>query len=252
MKTVFEPLTPAEYLKELERSISVFTSHLDGGDLLAPVPACPDWSLRDLAWHLGNVHRWACTAVASTRPPAPPASGGPREREPLVAWFRDGAGALLHALRASDAHTECWTLGPRLGTVGFWYRRQAHETAMHAWDAARSQGEVGRFDRRFALDGIDEVVRMAFPRQVRLNRIAPLARSLALEPTDADGARWVLATTGEGPESASDADAAAAVRGPSDSIVLLLWARISVESPGLSVTGDLDAARAVLGTSITP
>ena len=41
-------------------------------------------------------------------------------------------------------------------TVGFWQRRQAHETAMHRVDAQLAAGEVATIDGALAADGIDE------------------------------------------------------------------------------------------------
>jgi uncharacterized protein (TIGR03083 family) len=41
-------------------------------------------------------------------------------------------------------------------TVGFWQRRQAHETAMHRIDAEAAAGDVHPIDAELAADGIDE------------------------------------------------------------------------------------------------
>ena len=52
---------------------------------------------------------------------------------------------------------------------------------MHAWDIWAAVGRDVGYDEVLALDGIDEVVTMFVPRQVRLGRIGPLTRSLAME-----------------------------------------------------------------------
>lgn len=35
------------------------------GDLSGPVPTCPEWTLRDLARHLGRVHRRVAATITS-------------------------------------------------------------------------------------------------------------------------------------------------------------------------------------------
>lgn len=245
-----QPLSLAEDLEHLARGADAMAATLESGDLGAPVPACAPWDLRALAHHLGNVHLWARAAILERRPP-PEGSGGPSERAPLAAWYRGAAQALLGTLRSSDPSAECWTFGPAPHSVAFWLRRQAHETAMHAFDAARSQNAPAGFDRRLALDGIDEVVRMFFPRQVRLKRMEPLTRSLALEPADSPGTRWVLATDGAGPESGREAPAHATIRASAGDLLLLLWGRLELGSAQATVEGDAEAANRILGARLT-
>ncbi len=249
--TPFQPLSLAEHLDHLARGVTTMAAALETGDLRAPVPACAPWDLRALGHHLGNVHRWARAAVLERRPP-PEVSGGPEGRGPLVSWYREAAQALLDTLRSVDPNAECWTFGPAPHIAAFWIRRQAHETAMHAFDAARSQGAPTAIDRRLALDGVDEVVRMFFPRQVRLKRIEPLADSLALEPLDATGARWVLAADGAGPQSKPTAPAQATVRASAEELLLLLWGRANLASAVASVEGDREAANRILGARLAP
>lgn len=131
-------------------------------------------------------------------------------------------------------------------------RRQAHETAMHAFDAASSQRAAAGLDPRLALDGIDEVVRMLFPPQVRLERMERLTGSLALEPLDAPGARFVLASDGAGPESAPDAPAQASIRASAQELLLLLWGRLELGAARASVEGDREAANRILSARLTP
>jgi len=100
---------------------------------------------------------------------------------------------------------------------------------------------------------VDEVVTMMFPRQVRLERCPPLASSLALQATDGAGGRWVLAADGlPGPATAPDASADATVTATAGDLLLLLWKRIDADHPGVTVSGDVSAARAVLAQAIAP
>lgn len=250
------PLDPAASLHHLERSVETFAGVLRSGDLDARVPACPDWTVTDLAHHLGGVHRWARTAVVQRRPgdaPADRPGQWPQARQELLQWFREGAADLVATLRATAPDAECWTFGPQPGQAAFWFRRQAHETAMHAWDAAAAQGRsTAVFEERLALDGIDEVHTIFFPRQVRLGRIRPLERSLSVEPDGDDGARWVFAADGGGHDAGPEPDAEATVAGPAGVLLLLLWGRTGLEDRRLRVTGDRDVARAVVRAGLTP
>jgi len=250
-----------DYLPRLEQDTDRFAQLLAEGDLQAPVPPCPGWRLADLGAHLGQIHQWANHAVVAGNPDADPTSA-PTDRAGLVEWYRDTADTLLSTLKSTDPARPTWGFGPRPRTVSFWYRRQAHETAIHLWDAAASQGATVDLDTRFAEDGIDEVASVFFPRQVRLGRIPALGRSLALSCVELDeagprfgvgsGRRWVLTGDGEGPASAAEADAQATVRGPAQTLLLLIWGRADLDHPNLMVDGDRDAAIAVLTAGVTP
>lgn len=237
-------LAPSTYLAHLDRAAGDVVARLETGDLDAPVPGCPGWRLTDLAHHLGGIHRWARSAVADGRPEER-SFDGPADRAPLVDWFRAGAADLADTLRAADPDAPCWTFGPPRTTT-FWLRRQAHETVLHALDAAASQGVVVPLQPDVALDGIDEIVTMFFPRQVRLGRTAPPPVSLELTPDE--GGRWVVEGAGPG----ADPEPAATVTGPAEAVLLLLWHRIDLDDPRLTISGSRDAADAVLAVALTP
>jgi uncharacterized protein (TIGR03083 family) len=242
----FVPLTPAATHAHLEQAVSLFHSVLADGDLGAAVPSCPGWTLLDLAHHLGGVHRWAATAVTEKRSMNDdeivfPDAAGTR------AWYLDGATTLVNTLRATPPETECWAFGPRPRTAAFWYRRQPLETAVHAWDAAGSQGvPLEPFDAALALDGIDEVRHMFFPRQIRLGRIEPPTRSLAVAP-DETSTSWVF---GAGDDETAEPEAV--VGGSAEHLYLLLWGRLTLDDPLIRLEGDGEAARTVLTAGITP
>jgi len=234
-------LAPLTCLVHLDRAAGDVLARLETGDLDAPVPGFPRWRLTDLAYHLGGIHRWARTAVVAG-PSDERTVAGPTDRAALVGWFRAGASALLATLRATDPATPCWTFGPEPRTAEFWFRRQAHEIVLHAYDAAASQGVTTPVVPMLALDGIDEVVTMFFPRQINLGRTASPPVSLALEPDE--GGRWVL--TGDDPAPA------ATVTGPAEAVLLLLWHRVGLDDPRLAVTGSRADADAVLAVALTP
>jgi uncharacterized protein (TIGR03083 family) len=237
-------LTPAEYHAAIERDANAVADILRSTDLEAAIPACPGWTLRDLGRHLGAVHRWALEAVQTGRSGEEPS--GPSQREELVAWFELGAAALVDGLRGADPEAPTWTFGPPPRRVSFWSRRQAHETSIHLVDAEQAVGVHGRLDPLLAADGIDEVVSVFFPRQVRLNRIPPLTHGIRIVLTDATQSTFVLAGDGTDPSASTQAT----ISGPAEAVLLSLWGRADLER--LSIDGDPDVVRAMLWAGITP
>ena len=251
MTAPFVPLTPAASLEYLEQAVASFDQFLADGDLQAPVPSCPGWTLLDLTHHLGGVHRWATAAVVEKRSMDDDELTFPDEFG-ARAWFLDGATTLVRTLRATPPETECWAFGPKPRLAAFWFRRQPLETAVHAWDAAGSQGAPGhRFTAELALDGIDEVRHMFYPRQLRLRRIPPVAHSLAVAPDEVT-TRWLFPAGDPAAPGADEQVPEAVVGGSAEDLYLLLWGRLTVDDPRFTVTGDAAAARTVLTAGITP
>jgi uncharacterized protein (TIGR03083 family) len=245
-------LTPQDHLDWLELRAAGFAQVLAEGDLEAPVPTCPGWRLADLGEHLGGVHQWANHAVVAGTPDVV-ATPAPKHRDGLVDWYREAANTLLTTLRQTDPEAPAWGFGPKPRTARFWHRRQAHETTIHHWDAGACQGAPDQIDAVLARDGIDELLALFFPRQVRLGRTRPLERALAVESDPpGKGRRWVLAGNGVGPASAADAQADATVSGPDEALLLMLWRRIGPDDPRLTIAGDPAVVRAVLNAGITP
>jgi uncharacterized protein (TIGR03083 family) len=231
------------FLAALARDAGAFADLVADADLDVPVPACPGWTVRDLASHLGGIHRWAEQIVASGAPGDEPR--GPHEREALHEWFVEGAAQLVARLTTTPADSPAWTFGPRPREVSFWVRRQAHETSMHLGDALRALGEEHSVGPGFAADGVDEVVRVFFPGRVRRGRIPPLSRGIRIVLDD-DPRTFVLA--GDGTDAAARTDAT--LSGPSHAVLLALWGRAGLG--GLGVEGDPDTVLEVLAAGLTP
>ncbi len=230
-------LSPVALVGHLQREVAAFARCLDD-DLSAHVGACPGWDVAELATHLGRVHRWATAALSSSDPvgfPPGPAS------EDVRPWVERGAADLLAELAARDPAQPCWSFAAP-HTVGFWVRRQAHESAMHRWDAETALGRPASIDAGLAGDGVAEVVEMMYPRQVSLGRQAALHPALVLR---ARSHEWVVG--GDGPRAVLAAD-------PGE-LLLLLWKRRTLEevlAGGGRLEGDRSAAETVLGAKLTP
>jgi uncharacterized protein (TIGR03083 family) len=237
-------LTRDVYLDALDRDMRGVVDVLRTADLAVPVPDCPGWTLADLGRHLAEVHSWAY-GVVTTGTPGKPAEVT-ADGSALAGEYRDWAARLLEALRATDLEAPVWTMGPEPRVASFWVRRQAHETAMHLGDARRALGLEAPMTTAFAADGVDEVVTVFFPRQVRLERIPPLAHGIRIELTDVPGAAYTVAGDGTDP----DAPTVATVTGTAYDVLLALWHRGGIER--LEVSGDGAAVLAAFATALTP
>jgi uncharacterized protein (TIGR03083 family) len=232
------------YLTSLRSDAAAFADLLRDADLATPVPDCPGWDAGDLARHLGGIHRWAHGVVTTGSPGDAP--DGPSDAVELHAWFVDGAEHLVVALRDTDPATPVWTFGPKPRLVEFWVRRQPHETSMHLRDLRQALGLPHAVDAAFAADGVDEVVTMMAPRQVRLERIPPLPHGVRLEAVDVPGAVWVLADDVTDPGAQTEVT----LSGTAENLLLALWRRTGIER--LTVTGDAAAAERTLALALTP
>jgi uncharacterized protein (TIGR03083 family) len=232
----------AEHVEALRREGSLLADAAAAVDLDAPVPHCPDWTVRELLRHIGGVHRWAATYVREARPRpmdddeerrvmAPPGDGA------LLGWFREGHANLVKALESAPPDLDCWSFLPAPSPLAFWARRQAHETAIHRADAqgAGGNGAVTPFPPALATDGVDELLLgFASRRNGRLRADPP--RSLALHATDA-ASHWLVRVQPDRIDVShqpGDADWSAA--GPASDLYLLLWNRRGTD--GLQVSGD--------------
>lgn len=237
-------VTRDTFLSSLDRDMRGMVEVLRSADLALPVPDCPGWTLADLGRHLAEVHSWARGIVTTGESGEPDEiTTDPRE---LAGAYRDQAARLLEALRGTDPETPVWTMGPPPRVASFWVRRQAHETAMHLGDAHRALGLDAPMSTDLAADGVDEVVTVFFPRQVRLERIAPLAHGLRLVLTDVPGTAYTLAGDGTDP----DAPVVATVSGTAYDVLLALWHRGGIER--LEVDGDGIAVLTAFATALTP
>ena len=164
----------------------------------APVPPCPEWAVRDLVAHQGQVHRWAGTYVRTGRTdPDVELEQAPAD-DKLLAWFRHGHAQLVDALKNAPADLEAWSFLRAPSPLAFWARRQAHETTIHPADAEAAAGTRLDVAPALAVDGIDEMM-FGFLGRKRGRLVADPALTLGIRLTDADAAdSWSIVV---GPES---------------------------------------------------
>lgn len=208
-----------------------------------PVPSCPGWTVADVVSHTATVY---LHKVETIRGGAAPQDWPPADfagREPL-SFFAEAIQELWDELMARDPDEVCATWWPPDQTVGFWYRRMAHETAVHRVDAELAHDVVTPVDEALAVDGVDEVLRVM------------LAGSWADDdpptpnPVDArvrvssGGRSWTATLSAQlvRVTEADAADVAVEVAGAPDDVCLWLWGRRGDEA--LAVTGDREVAEA--------
>lgn len=219
-----------DFIAHLRRELTAFAACLND-DLSAPVEHCGDWTLHDLAEHLGRGNLWAATAATGNSDyKAPPA---PRDRDELKRWFDAASVTLLDALDR-DPSTPAWTFWPP-HTVGFWQRRRCHEALIHRWDAEHALGLAASLDTDLAADGVAEVFDTIAPRQIERGRTTPPRHAIRVIATDTP----TDLTYGPGQPVAT-------ISGTAVDLLLLLWGRLSPDDELIEWRGDRAAALAIL------
>lgn len=151
-------MRPERYLELIEQDGRRLVAAARDGDLDAPIPSCPGWTVRDCIVHTGEVYQHKVATLRLGRPPGEGDDQGPPPGPDLLAWFDGTLAALLDELRARRPEAPAHTWWPADRTVGFWYRRMAQETAVHRLDVEDGVGAPTPVDETLAVDGIDEVL----------------------------------------------------------------------------------------------
>jgi uncharacterized protein (TIGR03083 family) len=147
----------ADYLPVITEHAAKLARAARTSDLDATVPACPEWDVAKLVRHTGTAHRWSAEVVRTRELlshqqvdlelPDDPAA--------LPAWLEASAAQLVGLLGNEDPATPCWTWTDDR-RIGFWSRRMAFETVVHAWDGQGVAADAPSFEPDLAADGIDE------------------------------------------------------------------------------------------------
>jgi len=209
---------PAEYLDVLRDRATVLLVSARA-DLDAPVPSCPGWTVAKLVAHIAGVWGWAAAVV------------------------RTGARLISRRCRkTSGARNSSNGLSNRLASYStrlslFWFRRQALETAVHAWDAQHAAAHPEPIDPELAIDGVEEFLSVMLPRHLKQHPGGWTGQSLHLHSTAGKG-EWVVHL---GPDSAVSVEHAhgrgdAALQGTASS--LYLWCLNRAPLTELEVFGD--------------
>ncbi|MFI6320553.1 maleylpyruvate isomerase family mycothiol-dependent enzyme [Nonomuraea sp. NPDC050556] len=257
-----------DYVPHFQREVQAFTTVIrtvaQSGE--APmVPSCPEWSMADLALHLGMVHRYVTHVIRERSSTAPehddpsiynppadrtgwPIPGQTPHRGPLptalVDYCVEGAATLTSVFATTDPSEKVWTWSPEQ-TVGFWLRMQTIEAAIHRWDAENTITPPTPIHPELAADAVTQTFEVMAP-----------ARRIWTQAPPGDGERYIFRQT-DGPSTwtvtfdgpdvhmsvssgvdrpASPGGAEVALAGTASDLMLVLWHRLPAEQ--LEVSGD--------------
>ena len=246
------PDTP-DFVAEFERSAADLAAVLERVDPDAAVPACPGWTVADLALHLGSGQRWAAAILLT----------GSAQKVPEVLrttvswadWYAGTTAALAAAIRAVDPDEPCWNFAPLEQRAGFWSRRRMHEAVIHHVDAiqAEAPGVTGLdvIPAHVAADGVDEVFEVFLPRLLARGFPPVVTRQIGVRATDT-GDEWTLTPVRDGDRPRVERGKAvgeAVVSGTAAELDLCLWKRLPADR--LLVEGDREVAAAFLAGKAT-
>jgi uncharacterized protein (TIGR03083 family) len=207
------------------------------GDLSVIAGACAPMTVAEVVVHLGQVNRRATARVRDGADPGkfPP---GPDEGVDIATWFAEGATDLVDALESADPDGPLWTLdGPGAHVFSCPGRRQAHESAMHRWDAEHALGDAAPIDADLAADGINELL-LGFTKFLHPKGAG---EKVHLHATDVEG-EWLVRFEPSGltvEQVCEQGDVT--LRGKASDLLLFAWNRVPAAEP-FDVVGD--AARA--------
>jgi uncharacterized protein (TIGR03083 family) len=207
------------------------------------VPGCPDWTLKDLVRHVGEVQRgWGAIVTAADPAGRPSAEQmGDREiRGDLLEWSEASTAALIDALRTTGPDSPAWAwwdeeAAPR--TSGAIARHQVQEAAVHAFDAQETAGQAEPLPGVVAVDGVEEF--LAVPLRT-MGKWPHRPARITFSATD--GPSWTIDLTPTGAilDPAAAGEPVATVHASASDLVLALYGRVRYDE--LTVEGD----RAVL------
>jgi uncharacterized protein (TIGR03083 family) len=238
---MWSPLDFPELMRLVEERSAAFRDAISAAPSLQdPVPTCPDWTVLDLAQHLGSVHRrWAAIVAEGPLGKGPDGDGSPdpadlpSDRDAVLRWSADSTDELLRALARSGPETRCWTWwgdsqSPQ--TTGAVARHQLVEAAVHTYDAQVAVGAGRPLPAEVALDGIEEF----------LSTSCSGTAAWPHEPATVDyvaeeGSAWRLTLSASGSRvrprdqvvATSDG---ASLRGGASDVLLALYGRVDVDS----------------------
>jgi uncharacterized protein (TIGR03083 family) len=231
-----------DYLQHIRDESRRFREVLTTCDPAARVPGCPDWTADDLLWHLAEV-QWFWARTIRTRPAAPGEDdeglARPADHDGLLAAFDEHSAALVEELEQADPAEAAWSWSTDQ-TVGFTYRRQAHEALIHRLDAEQAAGSVTPLDPALAADGVLECLDVMFGACPPWGEFHPLPHHVRVDTTDTGDRVWVQIGRFVGTNPRNDqhyddndinvvadpgVDADAVVEGPAGALDAWLWRR---------------------------
>lgn len=223
-----------------ERSTAFRTAVAAAPSLDVQVPTCPEWTLADLAHHIGEGRRrWAAIVKAGPADgPQPVTAELPEGREAISEWLAESTRQLLDALAEAGPDQGCWTWwGPSQSppTTGAVARHQLQQLLIHTYDAQLTVGAPHALPAEIAQDGVAEFLTTCCA------TTGPWPHAPAtLDFLTTDAPAWRLTLSAEGAQATTPPPSTpptASVEGTAEEVVLYLHGRNPVTS--LKVSGDV-------------
>ncbi|WP_430782402.1 maleylpyruvate isomerase family mycothiol-dependent enzyme [Actinoplanes sp. G11-F43] len=232
------PLTHTDLLRLIDERHATFRRTIHAAPTLdTKVPTCPDWTLHQLAEHIGQGRRsWAATVTAAdpTSGRLPDTDPAPHDRTQLDTWLTTAAGRLIDALRTAGPDQPVWTWWPTAQspqTSGAVARHQLQEIAVHTYDAQLTTGDPQPLPTDIALDGVEE-----FLHTVSTTTTPWPHTPATIAFTTTEGPTWHLRLDHDGAYTVTpDGPADTTLTGTASNLVLLCYGR---EPDGITLTGD--------------
>ena len=242
----------ATHITAIQDDGKLFAEAAEMGGLDRDVPSCPGWDVRELVRHLGMIHLWAAGHVAFPHEEpdyeseedelAAFAANWPElgtfwpDDDQLVDWYRRTNANLVDVLVSASPDVPAWTFLEAPSPRAMWARRQAHEIAIHRFDAQEAAGIESEFDRGFAADGVDEIVVAFATRKTEFPIDEP--RSMLVHASDTDD-RWRITMAPDGITTVrDDGPADTTLTGRAADLYLAMWNR--GDDSEIDVSGSRD------------
>ena len=146
-----------DHVTAVEREVAALAGAFAAGPIDIRVPTCPEWTVADLADHVGGFTGfWSHVLCEGTGRPKPEFTERPANGD-LGAWYAQLGASLVAELKATAAEQQVWTWVPGQNNASFVARRCAHELAIHRFDAQAARAATAPIDGALAVDGIEEV-----------------------------------------------------------------------------------------------
>lgn len=235
-------MTYDAHVDTVEREAGALADALGAGPPDARVATCPDWTVRDLARHVGEFTCFWTHVVceATGRPKTPYDPEPPGEPAGIEQWYRELARHLVAALRATNAEQPSWTWVPTHQHVGFIARRCANEIVVHRFDAESARGACAALDPDAAAECVEEIPSLG----AGWDEYVPRGRGQRLHLCATDsGHEFVFTMTPQGLELTREhvEDADLTLRGTMSDLLLVVYDRAplgTVERTGDEATLD--------------
>jgi len=232
-----------DHLSVIEDASTRIVEILRQGPLDARVTGCPDWDLADLGIHMVGVQRWAAHIVRLGELGQDPGHVSP-DRAGVADALEASSREILDALRAVDPEAPCWNFSTAAQVQAFWFRRQANEAFVHAWDAESAVSDTPpTMDREIAADVVDEFITMSIPRVIQREGVdvSGITGDVHIHCTDLDGldatGEWTFEiSNGELVVTEEHRKSAVAIRGGASDLALYLYGRSAADT--VEIFGD--------------